>query len=345
MFKGIDLFSDTVTQPNEAMKRAMLDAHLGDEQRGEDPTTKQLEERMAQCLGKTAALFFPSATMCNQVAIALHCQAGDEVIGAETSHVFTSESGGVAAHARAQARMIPTKDGRFTANDLKNYCRFGNSAHTPISRLVIIENTSNSGGGSVWSVAQQSSVLASARELGLRSHLDGARLFNASIALGVDVRTLAKEFDTVTICFSKGLSCPLGAVLAFDERDFSEVRRLKQLFGGAMRQSGMLAAACLYALDHNVDRLNDDHASARLFDKLVREIPAITIENSPPETNMVFFAVDPARIDPDQFSKRVLDQGLRFSRVSHLRFRAVTHSDVGKDQIHQAASILRSIIA
>lgn len=344
MFAGIDLYSDTVTQPPIAMKQAMIKALLGDEQLGEDQTTAKLEAYTAKLLGKSAALFFPSATMCNQVAISLYCRPGDEVIGAEQSHVFTSENGGIAYHARAQIRSIPTTNGIFSSEELKRSIRLINKPHVPKSTLVIIENTMNAGGGTVWPVESMNEVVSMAKEYNLKTHLDGARLFNAAIASKTDVKALAHNFDSITICFSKGLACPMGAILAFDSAYWPEVRRLKQLFGGSMRQSGILAAACLYALDNHIEQLALDHANAQRLALLLSTIDGIIVENNPVSSNMVFFSINKKHLDAKDFLASCIKSGLRFSLSAPNRFRAVTHRHIKNEHIDEIAHIIKQLL-
>lgn len=345
MFNGIDFYSDTVTRPSQAMKQAMMDAPLGDEQKGEDPTTNRLEAKMAEGLGKSAAMFFPSATMCNQIAVKLHCQPGEEVIGADSCHIFNLEGGGAAFHSSVQARMIPTKDGTFDGEQVRDQFRYSDGPHTPKSALLLVENTTNVGGGVAWPPKKLASVLAVAKELKLKTHLDGARLFNAALASSSNIKKLASGFDTITICFSKGLACATGAILAFDQQHWTKVRRLKQVFGGAMRQSGILAAACLYALDHQIEQLAVDHKNAEDLGAGLAKINGILVENPKPSSNMVFFAVDDGRMDPDKFLDHCLEYNLRFSRVSFNRFRAVTHKDISAEQIEQAITKLQEIFS
>jgi threonine aldolase len=345
MFYGIDFSSDTVTRPSEAMKRAMIEADLGDEQKGEDPTTNRLEFEMAKRLKKSAALFFPSATMCNQLAINLHCSAGDEILGAESCHIFINEGGGAAFHSRVQTRMIATRDGIFDGEDIKTRFRYMPGYLSPKSRLVIVENTHNSGGGVVWPKSKLSSVHSAARELGLKTHLDGARLFNAAIASGSSIKELAEGFDTITVCFSKGLGCATGAILAFDEQHYDKVRTLKQIFGGSMRQSGILAAACLYALEHHVEDLAHDHEKARRFTQGVSAIEGMVVEHKNPDSNMVFFAIDDELMDVEHFLERCFEKNLRFSRVGKNRFRAVTHRDITLSQVDEAIGILKQVFS
>lgn len=344
MFKGIDLFSDTVTLPTTAMKNAMLVAELGDEQKGEDPTTRKLEEMAAELLGQETALFFPSATMANEIAIRLLCEPGDELIAADNCHLFHAEAGGPAIHAGVMAKPIRTATGIFTGEELRASIRWSKGPHYPVSKLVSVENTTNMGGGIAWDLTTLDSVLSSAKELGLKTHLDGSRLFNAMIKTKTTPRNLAANFDAVTLCLSKGLGCPLGAILAFRKQDYQKVRRLKQLFGGAMRQSGMLAAAGIYALQNHIERLEEDHANATLLaNKLATEIPQIRVENLAPSTNMVFFEWLGTNMTASQFNEATLKENLRFSQVGENRFRAVTHLGISSEDIITSVDIVKAI--
>ncbi len=344
VFKGIDLFSDTVTRPSIAMKKAMLAAEVGDEQKGEDPTTRQLEEMMAELLGHSAALFFPSATMANEIAIRLLCERGDELIAAENCHLFLAETGGPAVHAAVMCRPIASATGIFSGSDVRMKYRWTKGPHYPRSKLLSVENTTNMGGGIAWSMEQLDAVLLAAKELNLKTHLDGSRLFNAVIKSKQSASQLASRFDTATICLSKGLGCPLGAILAFPKERYEEVRRLKQLMGGALRQSGILAAAGIYALQNNVERLHEDHTNAeRLALRLSNEISAIEVENNPPSTNMVFFHWKGKNMTSTQFNHACIQHGLRFSHVGENRFRAVTHLDISRENIEEAIEIIKKI--
>lgn len=343
MFKGIDLSSDTATKPTRAMKEAMMDAPLGDEQKGEDPTTRRLEEMVAKLLGFDRALFFPSATMANEVALCLLCEPGDELIAAENCHLFTSEGGGPAIHAKVMARAVPTTTGVFTGDDLRVAYRTQQGSHHPVSKCVSIENTTNLGGGLAWDVASLQSALSVARELHLKTHLDGARLFNAAIKLKVDPKVLTSGFDTVTICLSKGLGCPIGAVLALSNLYYEKARRLKHLFGGAMRQSGILAAAGIYALQNNVSRLAEDHRHAELFSSLLSGIPSIEVESHPFSTNMVFFKWKGTHLTPAGFYEACVRRGFRFSQVEENRFRAVFHLDIIVKELELVVDSLNEI--
>lgn len=339
----IDLFSDTVTRPSQAMRAAMAAAQVGDEQRGEDPTTSALERRCAELLGCELATFLPSATMSNAIAIQLHCGPGDEVLSAENGHVLNYEAGGAAVHARAAVRSIPTWTGIFGPNAIKDRLR-QDAPYAPRPRLVVVENTTNAGGGRPWPLDQLQPVLEMAGRHGLATHLDGSRLFNASVALQCQPVEISRGFDTVTLCLSKGLGCPVGALLGHSQQASSKVRRLKQLMGGAMRQSGILAAAGLYALDHHVGRLAEDHRRAQQLAEVLLDIPQLVVERIPLRTNMIYFEV-PDRYSPDRLEQNLLEQGLRVSRVGHRRFRAVTHLDFDDAQLAQAIAAFRKVCA
>ena len=343
MFQGIDLYSDTVTKPTREMRLAMADAEVGDEQKREDPTTLRLEERVAKLLGHSSAMFFPSATMANEIAIRLHCSPGDELIAADDCHLFFAEGGGPAVHSGVLVKPIAAPNGIFSGHDVRRHARWPTGPHYPTSRLVSVENTTNMGGGVAWSKPQLDDVLQAAKSLELKTHLDGSRLFNAAAASGLTPQEIAGSFDTVTVCFSKGLGCPIGAVLAFDQSQWQTVRRLKQLFGGAMRQSGILAAAALYALDHHVDRLALDHKNAQLLAERLATIGAVEVETLPPSSNMVFFRWRSSAMSDKDFLNRTVEHGVRFSHVGPNRIRAVTHLDISRDDIERAAEIVGKI--
>ncbi|MBX3166372.1 MAG: aminotransferase class I/II-fold pyridoxal phosphate-dependent enzyme [Candidatus Eremiobacteraeota bacterium] len=337
----IDLFSDTVTRPTLAMRSAMAEAEVGDEQRGEDPTTRRLEERAAELLGQETATFLPSATMANAIAIQLFCGPGDEILSAENGHVLNYEAGGAAVHARASVRSIPTWTGVFGRNAVLQRLRH-DTPHAPRPRLVVVENTTNAGGGRPWPVDECDGVLQAAHQHGLRVHLDGSRLFNASVALGLPSRRLGQGFDSVTLCLSKGLGCPVGALLAHGREWSGQVRRLKQLMGGAMRQSGILSAAGLYALEHHIERLAQDHRNAQALAEGLERLSQLVIEKVPLRTNMVYFEV-PDRYSPDRLEQELLAEGVRLSRIHSRRFRAVTHLDIDSTDIERALAVFRSV--
>jgi threonine aldolase len=345
MFIGIDLSSDTATRPTAAMKQAMMNAELGDEQKGEDPTTQRLEEIMAEKLGHSAAMFFPSATMANEVAIRLFCEPGDELLAADNCHLFFAETGGPAVHAQVMARSIPTASGIFTAADVRGIYRWSQGPNYPRSKLLSVENTTNMGGGIAWRQDELNSVLDAARDLKLKTHLDGSRLFNAAVRTGLMPQQIAARFDAVTICLSKGLGCPLGAVLAFAKEHWEQVRRLKQLMGGAMRQSGMLAAAGIYALQHHVERLQEDHDHAQLLAEKLAGITPITVEthDSTLTTNLVFFRWRSSKMTAREFAANCQQRGVRFLQTDENRLRAVTHLDIKRADIEQAARVMQDV--
>lgn len=333
----VDLVSDTATRPSEAMKRAMFDAPLGDEQKGEDPTTNKLEARVAQLLGHEAALFVPSATAANQIALALHCQAGDEVVCHRTAHVYNHECGGTAITARAQIQALDTPRGLFGADDVKRVLRI-DDPHYPRTRVVVVENTSNGGGGTVWPKARFDEVADFCAAHDLALHLDGARLMNASVAAGLPPSTWAARATTVQVCFSKGMGCPFGAVLAMPASLRHRARRLKQALGAALRQSGVIAAAMLYALDENVAKLADDHRRARALADGLAALDGIEVE--PVETNLVFFRVR----DAAAFTARLQTHGVRMGVAGADRVRACLHLDVDDDGVERALQAARAAL-
>ncbi len=320
----------------------MAEAEVGDEQKGEDPTTRRLEERVSELLGHSAAMFFPSATMANEVALRLLCEPGDEVIAAEMAHVFGAEGGGPAIHAGVMCRPIYNDTGIFSGKDIASLYRFSTGPHYPRTRLVVVENTSNMAGGIAWATHELDDVLQAAGELKLKTHLDGARLFNAAFAVQATPKRLAEGFDTVTLCLSKGLGCPIGALLAFDAQLEERVRRLKQVMGGALRQSGILAAAGLYALDNHIERLGEDHANARRLAEGLGQIAGITVEKKPSPTNMVFFSWH-GTISSDEWHSRVKANHIRFSFAGKDRFRAVTHRDISREMVEQTLKTLNNL--
>jgi threonine aldolase len=328
----INLYSDTQTRPTEAMRAAIARAEVGDEQRGRDPTTAWLEKRVAELLGHEAALFLPSGTMCNEIAFRIHVRpGGDEIIAESSAHPVTAEAGGPAQLAGAMIRTIDGEGGVFTAEQLDAAVRRRGDRYAPRSRVVSVEQTTNVGGGRVWPLQTISDVLEVARRHDLRAHLDGARLMNAVVASGVAASDYAAGFDTAWIDFTKGLGAPVGAVLAGSRELIDEAWRWKQMLGGAMRQSGMLAAACLYALDHHVERLAEDHQNARRLAAGLAQIPGVKLDPTAVETNIVIFEVD----DASGLVERVSDRVELWAVDAH-RVRAITHLNVTADEIDQA---------
>jgi threonine aldolase len=326
------------------MRKAMAGAEVGDEQKGEDPTTNALQERVAELLGKEAAVFLPSGTMCNQVALLVHCRPGDEVIAADLAHIFTSEAGGGSALAGAQTWPIPTKRGIFTGAQLTAAVRDPGGRHSPRSRLVGIEQTVNRGGGAVWPLAAIEEAARTARSHGLAVHMDGARILNAVVASGVQAARMAGPCDSAWLDLSKGLGCPVGGVLAGSRAFIEEAWRWKHRLGGALRQSGVLAAAGLYALDHNVERLAEDHANARRLAEMLGNLPRVRIMNPEVETNIVF--IDPSATGQ---APKAIVAGLEARRVRMGTsyggmIRAVTHLDVTGHDIETAVAAFAATI-
>jgi len=334
----IDLRSDTVTRPTPGMRRAMAEAEVGDDVYGEDPTIRALEVRVAERLGHEAAVFVPSGTQGNQIAIGVQTRPGEEVILEESSHPFHYENGAISALWGAQPRTIAGKRGIFTPAQIRGASR-GNDDHLPRSRLLIIENTHNRGGGTVWKPEVFADAVAAARAVGLLVHLDGARLFNAEVAAGVPASTWARQTDSTTVCFSKGLGAPVGSVLAGSSAFIAEARRLRKRLGGGMRQAGFLAAACLYALDHHVARLAEDHENARVLARRLAEIPGVRIELDRVETNMVYADLP---VDAPAFVTRLRAAGLRVNSVGPHTIRLVCHLDVDRAACERAADVLRA---
>ena len=344
----IDLFSDTKTKPTQAMRQAIAQAEVGDEQKFEDPTTNRLRERICELLGKEDAVFLPSGTMCNEIAIAVHCRPGDEVIAEASSHIINFEGGGPAALAGVMLRPVVAPrggiPGTFDGAALRAAVRPENR-YFPRSRLVTVEQTANTAGGRVWPLAQLREIVASAHGQGLATHMDGARLMNAVVASGVPARLQSVGFDSVWIDFSKGLGCPVGAALAGSREFIAQAWRLKQRWGGAMRQSGLLAAAALHALDHHVDRLADDHANARLLAVSLAEIPGIHLDPGAIETNIVFFDVAATGASADRIVAELQARGVQMGAFNDTLIRAVTHLDVSREDVLRTVDTMREVVA
>ena len=328
----LNLYSDTQTRPTEGMRAAIAAAEVGDEQRGLDPTTRRLQERVAELLGHEAALFLPSGTMCNEIALRLHVRpGGDEVILDRTSHPVNYEAGGPAQVSGAMVRTVEGEGGIFSPQQLEAAIRAPGNRYAPRSRLVSVEQTTNIAGGHVWPLETINGVLEVARRHELRAHLDGARLMNAVVASGVEASDYAGGFDSAWIDFTKGLGAPVGAVLAGSDDLISEAWRWKQMLGGAFRQSGIVAAGCLYALDHHVDRLATDHEHARVLAEGLAELAGVRLDPASVETNIVIFEVEDAPGLVDRLADRVELQAIDAGRV-----RAVTHLDVGRADVDRA---------
>jgi threonine aldolase len=333
----VNLYSDTQTRPSSAMRRAMAEAEVGDEQRFEDPQVTELCSRVASLLGFEAAVFLPSGTMCNEIAFRLHIRpGGDEAILHRTSHPIIAEAGGPAAFAGAMMQPLDTPRGMFSGDDVRGAIRYPDR-YSPRSRLVSVEQTTNMAGGRVWPLELLGSVVEAAREFSLRLHMDGARLMNAVVASGVPASEMTRGFDTAWLDFTKGLGAPLGACLAGSATLIDEAWRYKQMLGGAMRQAGIVAAGALYALDHNVDRLAADHENAATLAAGLASIPGVTLDPDDVETNIVIFEVD----DPEGLCEAIERDGVRMGVVGPRRVRAVTHLDVGADGVQRAVEAVR----
>jgi threonine aldolase len=344
MKKIINLYSDTQTKPTDGMRRAIAEAEVGDEQLGEDPSVNLLCTRVADLLGYEAALFAPSGTMCNQIAVLTHCSAGDEIICDATSHVVNTEGAGAAALAGVAARTIATDDGIFTGDELLAAVR-GPTRTGPRSRLVVVEQTVNFLGGRIWPLDRIRDVVSKASERGLATHLDGARLLNAVVASGIAAKTFCADagFDSAWIALSKGLGCPVGGVLCGSRSFIEEAWRWKYRLGGAMRQAGMLAAAGVYALDHHVARLADDHRRAKELAVALSRICPGSVEPDHVETNIVIIDTSSLGVRAPDFSHACATRGLKLSVIGETRLRAVTHLDIGDDDIRSAISILTDV--
>jgi threonine aldolase len=334
----INLYSDTQTRPTEGMRRAIATAEVGDEQRGRDPTTLRLQERVAELLGHEAGLFLPTGTMCNQISFRLHARpGGDELILDRSAHPIVAEAGGPAQQAGLMIHPLDGDGGVFTAGQLEGALRQAGNRYLPRSRVVSVEQTTNMGGGRVWPLETMQGVLAAARAHGLRAHLDGARLMNAVVASGVPAARYAGGFDTAWLDFTKGLGAPVGAVLCASGELIAEAWRWKQMAGGAFRQSGIVAAGCLYALDHHVERLADDHDNARVLADGLAELGVDVVR---PETNIVIFAVP----EPALFIEQMARRGVELSGTHDGRVRAVTHLDAGRAEVDEALRAARDVL-
>lgn len=340
----IDLVSDTVSNPSPEMRRAMAEAPVGDSQRGEDPSVNELQSEAAELLGKESAIFLPSATMANQIAYKIHTHDGDEIIMHRWSHPLHYEASGPAVLSRAMIYPVDGDRGVFTAEDVVAAIR-PDDPHAPRTRLVSIEQTHNLGGGKIWPLGTLTSVADAAHTNGLGVHIDGSRLMNASVATGIPAREYASYADSVTLCFCKGLAAPVGAVLAGDRDFMKQARRWQQTFGGAMRKAGIIAAGALYALRHNVERLAEDHANARLMAERLADLPGIDVDPNDVETNIVFFGVRDTGMAAKDFVEKLKSRGVRMGAYKGERVRALTYSDISRDDVIRAVDAVRDTLA
>ncbi len=335
----INLLSDTQTRPTPAMREAIARAEVGDEQIGDDPTVNVLCERVADLMDKEAAVFMPSGTMCNVAATLVHCRPGDEILAHETAHIIAREGGAHAALGSFQIIPLPGADGQFSPETLRAALH-PRTRYQPPQTVVSIEQTANIGGGTIWKKVALDEVVKIARSAGMATHMDGARVLNACVATGISARDMTAGWDSAWIDFSKGLGAPVGAVIA-GPRDFiDEVWRWKQRLGGSMRQAGICAAACVYALDHHVDRLADDHANARALARGLSQIKGIEVQQ--PETNLVFFNPDGAGVSGDKMVEALRQRGVLLATMDG-RIRACTHLDVTAGMIEETIGLVREI--
>jgi len=332
----IDLRSDTVTRPSAAMRRAMAEAEVGDDVYGEDPTVNRLQEKVADLLGMEAALFVPSGSMANQIAIRVHTRPGDEALAGTGAHSYLYESGAASGLSGVQVTTL-AGDGRFTAAQVRAAHK-GGDHNRPPTTLVLVENTHNVGGGLVWQRGDLDAVLAACRDLQLRAHLDGARLWNAAVANGSSERALAAGFDSVSVCLSKGLGAPVGSLIAGSRAFIDQAHRARKMMGGGMRQAGILAAAGLHALEHNRARLAEDHDNAATISRLLAEVPGLSVSG---DTNIVM--VDFANRRGDEVQRMAAERGLLFWSFGERRIRLVTHLDVSRAECVRAIEILSQL--
>ncbi len=340
----LDLRSDTVTRPTAEMRQAMMAAEVGDDMMGEDPTVNRLEQRVAEMFGHEAAVLACSGTQSNQMAVRVHCQPGDELLIHNTGHICNFEGGAPAALSGVSVRTLPGPGGMLQTEDLSGMIR-ASDQHFCRTRLLCLENTTNIGGGRVYPLSLLQELSAWAREHNLRVHLDGARLFNAIVAAGYSAADVGACFDTISICFSKGLGCPFGSMLIGDQKTIQQARRVRKLFGGALRQSGFIAAAALYALDHHIDRLDDDHRNARRLAEGLQALNGIHSLSETVDSNLLFFELDPALGTAVQFAAALREDGVLIGPMGGQRVRLVTHLDIPNDAIDRIVQAMACRIA
>jgi threonine aldolase len=340
----IDLRSDTVTRPSPGMREAMAKADVGDDVFGEDPTVNALQEKVADLLDKDAALFVPSGTMANQACIKVHTQPGDEVICEQGAHVFNYETGGMAFLSNVQAHPIGGTRGVFTVDDIKRVVRPA-VYYMPKSRLVCIENTHNRAGGTVFPLETIREIREFALREKIKMHLDGARIWNACATTGNPPKTYASHFDSVSVCLSKGLGAPVGSVIAGTREFIAEARHFRKIFGGGMRQAGILAAAGIYALDHNMKRLGEDHEKASYLAREMAQIKGFSIDLESVQTNIVIIDVSGTGKMPDEILTALRSHGILLTAGNYMGIRAVTHLDVTMEDVKNAARIIRETLS
>ena len=336
----IDLRSDTVTCPSPGMRAAMAAADVGDDVFGEDPTVRRLEDRIAAMLGKESALFVPSGTMGNQLGVRVHCQAGDEFLCETNCHIICYEQGAYAQFFGIAAQTVDGDHGVLQVEQLMHRIRPANNDHCVRTRLVCLENTHNRGAGRIQPYDAVAEICGWAADNDLARHLDGARLFNAVVATGIPAADWAGHFDTVSVCFSKGLGAPVGSALCGPADLIRQARRHRKALGGGMRQAGIIAAGALYALEHNIGRLAEDHANSRVLADTIRKTPGLKLDPEVVDTNIVIFEIDPELGTAAAFSARLRDEGVLMNATAPQRIRAVTHFDVSREQVERAAAVI-----
>ncbi|MDA0737973.1 MAG: low-specificity L-threonine aldolase [Nitrospirae bacterium] len=339
----IDLRSDTVTQPSQAMREAMARAEVGDDVYGEDPTVNRLQTTAAQLLGKEAALFVPTGVMANQLSIRLHTRPGDEVIVESSSHLIRYEGGSASALSQVQLSCVSGDRGLLSLKPVQAALR-PKDVHNPPTTLLCLEQTHNVGGGTVYPLETIKGLTSWARENGLALHLDGARLFNAVVASGISAAEYASHFDTVCFCLSKGLGAPVGSMIVSTQDNIDKLRRLRKMFGGGMRQAGILAAAGLYALEHNISRLKEDHDNAKNLALHLQQIPTVFVDPDRVDTNIVVFEVVRSEHSTAELLQAFKESGVLLNAMGERMFRAVTHLDVDGADIEKAAHVLGSVL-
>lgn len=342
----VDLRSDTVTRPTKGMLEAMMRAEVGDDVFGDDPTVEILQEKAAALFGKEAALFVPSGTMANQVCVRAHTEPGDEIIVESSSHIFLYEGGGFAALSGVSARCVEGERGILSAEAVRRAVRpEGGLSHFPVSKLVCVENTANRGGGVVYPLEVLRAIGEAAKEKGMAYHLDGARVFNAAVKQDVPVAEIAAPFDSISCCLSKGLGCPVGSLILGSRKFVDRAHRFRKMFGGGMRQAGFLAAAGVYALDHHVERLHDDHTRTQWLAESLAGLPGIEIDLGSVETNMVYMDVSGSGMSAAEFSAGLKEHGVLLSAISESRLRVVVHLDVDDEGIAHSIEAFQRVIS
>jgi len=340
----VDLRSDTVTRPTPEMRQAMAQAEVGDDVLGDDPTVLRLQQRIAEMLGKEAAVFVPSGTMSNQIGLRVHCQPGDEFICELSCHIYRYEQGAYAQLSGLVTRTVEGEYGVLRLEQLTGLIRGGDD-HLVNTRLVCLENTHNRGAGKIQPYDEVVRICNWAHEHGLATHLDGARLFNAVVATGIPAAKWSQHFDTVNVCFSKGLGAPVGSALAGSKELMAKAHRARKLLGGGMRQAGIIAAGALYALEHNVERLAEDHANAQILAEAIRQCPGLELKPATVDTNIVIFQVDPKLGTAEEFAARLEKQRVLTFDIAGQSIRMVTHLDLTREDAQRAAEVVRKVAA